>query len=162
YFYSPYPELEFNPKAAIPRLLTSALWRGQQRFDQLAGAFWRGLWRLDRIREGRGPGLGLAGALLRGHRRFDRIRDGRGPNINGLGLRRPSSGKRSTRGLGALSGALDVETERECGIGDITLLSLLSPRKTIKICNGEFVWGAGPTLIFPTASPDELGQGKFQ
>jgi len=124
YFYSPYPELEFNPKAAIPRL--------------------------------------LAGGLLRGQRRFDRIRDGRGPNINGLGLTRPSTGRRATRAFGAFAGGLDVETERECGIGDITLVSLLSPRKYPKIGKGEFVWGVGPTLIFPTASPSELGQGKFQ
>ena len=44
------------------------------------------------------------------------------------------------------------------GMGDIALLSLLSPAKTA----GSFLWGAGPTFIFPTASKDELGQEKWQ
>ena len=44
------------------------------------------------------------------------------------------------------------------GMGDIALVSLLSPAKTV----GSFLWGAGPTFIFPTASKDELGQEKWQ
>ena len=44
------------------------------------------------------------------------------------------------------------------GLGDIALVSLLSPAKTA----GSFLWGAGPTFIFPTASKDELGQEKWQ
>jgi hypothetical protein len=44
------------------------------------------------------------------------------------------------------------------GLGDIALVSLLSPAKT----SGSFLWGVGPTFIFPTASKDELGQEKWQ
>ncbi len=44
------------------------------------------------------------------------------------------------------------------GFGDIALVSLLSPAEL----NSGFIWGAGPTFIFPTASKDALGQGKYQ
>lgn len=44
------------------------------------------------------------------------------------------------------------------GLGDVTLVSLLSPAKTA----GSFLWGFGPSFIFPTASKDELGQEKWQ
>ncbi len=44
------------------------------------------------------------------------------------------------------------------GLGDIGLVSLLSPAKTA----GSFLWGLGPSFIFPTASKDELGQEKWQ
>jgi hypothetical protein len=44
------------------------------------------------------------------------------------------------------------------GLGDIGLVSLLSPAKTA----GGFLWGVGPSFIFPTASKDELGQEKWQ
>jgi hypothetical protein len=48
--------------------------------------------------------------------------------------------------------------ENADGLGDIALVSLLSPAKT----PGSFLWGVGPTFIFPTASKDELGQEKWQ
>ena len=51
---------------------------------------------------------------------------------------------------------------RTTGFGDITYIGLVSPKKPYKIKDGIFVWGLGPTLIFPTASEDVLGQGKFQ
>jgi hypothetical protein len=44
------------------------------------------------------------------------------------------------------------------GLGDIALVSLLSPAKL----TSGFIWGAGPTFIFPTATNDALGQGKYQ
>jgi hypothetical protein len=44
------------------------------------------------------------------------------------------------------------------GLGDMALVSLLSPSKTA----GSFLWGVGPSYIFPTASKDELGQEKWQ
>jgi len=44
------------------------------------------------------------------------------------------------------------------GMGDIGLVSLLSPAKV----SGGFIWGLGPTFLFPTASKDELGQEKWQ
>ncbi len=43
------------------------------------------------------------------------------------------------------------------GLGDIQLLSLIGPDR-----KSEFVWGAGLTFIFPTASSEFLGQGKYQ
>jgi len=43
------------------------------------------------------------------------------------------------------------------GFGDMVLLTLLSPN------SGEgLLWGVGPTFIFPTASSDAIGQGKWQ
>ena len=49
------------------------------------------------------------------------------------------------------------EFERTTGFGDITLLELLSPAHS-----GNWILGAGPTFIFPTASSDFTGQGKWQ
>ena len=43
------------------------------------------------------------------------------------------------------------------GFGDMALLSLLSPNS-----GKGFIWGVGPTFIFPTASEKALGQGKWQ
>jgi hypothetical protein len=51
---------------------------------------------------------------------------------------------------------------RTTGFGDITYVGLASPKKPYKVNDGIFVWGIGPTLIFPTASAAILGQGKFQ
>jgi hypothetical protein len=49
------------------------------------------------------------------------------------------------------------EFERTTGFGDIILLELLSPAHT-----GHWILGAGPTFIFPTATSDFTGQGKWQ
>ena len=49
------------------------------------------------------------------------------------------------------------EFEHTVGFGDITLLELLSPADA-----GHWILGAGPTFIFPTASSDFTGQGKWQ
>src|SRR5262245_10109413 len=49
------------------------------------------------------------------------------------------------------------EFERTTGFGDITLLELLSPAHS-----GHWILGAGPTFIFPTATSDFTGQGKWQ
>ena len=47
--------------------------------------------------------------------------------------------------------------EHVTGLGDIQLLTLAGPN------DGQgLVWGAGATFKFPTASKDELGQGKYQ
>jgi len=43
------------------------------------------------------------------------------------------------------------------GFGDMAVVSLLSPAK-----NTKWIWGAGPSFIFPTARLDALGQGKYQ
>jgi hypothetical protein len=47
--------------------------------------------------------------------------------------------------------------ERRSGFGDIQLGSVLAPNRSY-----GFVWGLGPTFIFPSASGDALGQGKWQ
>jgi len=50
-----------------------------------------------------------------------------------------------------------LEWIEKSGFGDMALVSLLSPNTS-----GGFIWGVGPTFIFPTASHDALGQGKWQ
>jgi hypothetical protein len=47
--------------------------------------------------------------------------------------------------------------ERATGLGDLALLELLSPAHS-----GNWVLGAGPTFIFPTATSHFTGQGKWQ
>ena len=48
--------------------------------------------------------------------------------------------------------------DEKSGLGDIALVSLLSPAKV----SSGVIWGAGPTFIFPSATNDALGQGKYQ
>ncbi len=47
--------------------------------------------------------------------------------------------------------------QREEGLTDIQLPILLTPTITHKL-----MWAFGPTFVFPTASPDKLGDGKWQ
>ena len=47
--------------------------------------------------------------------------------------------------------------DEHSGFGDMSLTSFLSPAKT-----SGFLWGVGPSFIFPTASHDALGTGKWQ
>jgi hypothetical protein len=47
---------------------------------------------------------------------------------------------------------------RTTGFGDMIFFSMISPKKASE----GFVWGVGPTFIFPTANRDVLGQGKWQ
>ena len=49
------------------------------------------------------------------------------------------------------------EFARDAGLGDLTLLELLSPANS-----GNWVLGAGPTAIFATATSHFTGQGKWQ
>ena len=49
------------------------------------------------------------------------------------------------------------EFNRAAGLGDLTLLELLSPANS-----GNWVLGAGPTAIFPTATSPFTGQRKWQ
>jgi hypothetical protein len=44
------------------------------------------------------------------------------------------------------------------GLGDVGVVSLLSPAKL----TSGLIYGAGPTFIFPTATNDAIGQGKYQ
>ena len=47
--------------------------------------------------------------------------------------------------------------ERAAGLGDLIVLGLLSPANS-----GHWLFGVGPTFIFPTASSKFTGQGKYQ
>ena len=49
------------------------------------------------------------------------------------------------------------EWERDAGLGDLALVELLSPANS-----GNWILGAGPTAIFPTATSGFTGQGKWQ
>jgi len=49
------------------------------------------------------------------------------------------------------------EFDSRSGLGDIAMVNLLSPNKP-----SGFLWGIGPTWIFPTATNDNLGQEKWQ
>jgi hypothetical protein len=49
------------------------------------------------------------------------------------------------------------EFARDAGLGDLALVELLSPANS-----GNWVLGAGPTAIFPTATSGFTGQGKWQ
>ena len=51
--------------------------------------------------------------------------------------------------------------EVAAGLGDIVYISLFGPRKPPKIGGGTFIWAVGPTTMFPTASKDILGLGKY-
>jgi hypothetical protein len=48
-------------------------------------------------------------------------------------------------------------SDHQSGLGDIQLLALAGPNT-----GGGLVWGAGASFIFPTATDDVLGQGKYQ
>ena len=53
--------------------------------------------------------------------------------------------------------ASGVNWTEKGGLGDIAVLSLVSPNS-----GKGLLWGVGPTFIFPTATDDALGQGKWQ
>ena len=44
----------------------------------------------------------------------------------------------------------------ETGVGDLTYQMFFSPKKP-----GKLIWGAGPVMVFPTASNDALGSEKW-
>jgi hypothetical protein len=52
-----------------------------------------------------------------------------------------------------------LDIERTTGFGDSVVLELLSPSSNLV---GGWLLGAGPTFIFPTASTQWTGQGKWQ
>ncbi len=51
----------------------------------------------------------------------------------------------------------DPFSGRTQGLGDTILFSLLAPNR-----DDGWIWGLGPTFIFPTATEDVLGQEKWQ
>jgi hypothetical protein len=51
---------------------------------------------------------------------------------------------------------------RTTGFGDIAYLGLVGPKELPRIGDGKLFLASGPTMIFPSASDDILGQGKWQ
>lgn len=51
---------------------------------------------------------------------------------------------------------------RTTGLGDLAYLGLVGPKQLPKVGDGRLFLAAGPTVIFPTASEEILGQGKWQ
>ncbi len=51
---------------------------------------------------------------------------------------------------------------RTTGLGDIAYVGLVGPKHLPKVGEGKLFLAAGPTMIFPSASEDILGQGKWQ
>ena len=60
-------------------------------------------------------------------------------------------------------GVLADPYNRTNGFGDIVYVGLAAPKKPIKIesTGGAVIWGVGATSMFPTASEDVLGTGKY-
>jgi hypothetical protein len=52
-----------------------------------------------------------------------------------------------------------AEIDRTTGFGDTTLMFNIAGRPHL---TGNWLLGLGPTFVFPTASTDETGQGKWQ
>jgi hypothetical protein len=52
-----------------------------------------------------------------------------------------------------------TDIDRTTGFGDIALMEMFSPSPKLA---GNWLLGLGPTFIFPTASTDWTGQGKWQ
>jgi hypothetical protein len=63
----------------------------------------------------------------------------------------------------SFSGVLADPYDRTTGFGDMVYVGLLAPKQSIKIAatGGMLIWGAGSTMMFPTASETVLGTGKF-
>ncbi len=62
---------------------------------------------------------------------------------------------------GTLPASLDP-FGRTTGFGDIAYVGLVGPKHLPKVGEGKLFLAAGPAMIFPSASEDILGQGKWQ
>jgi len=62
---------------------------------------------------------------------------------------------------GALAPGVDP-FGRTTGLSDLAYVGLVGPKELPKVAGGRLILAAGPTFIFPTASEDILGQGKWQ
>jgi hypothetical protein len=51
------------------------------------------------------------------------------------------------------------DVDYKSGLGDIGLLTLFAPNTA---ATSGFMWGVGPTAVFPTAAEKVLGKGKWQ
>jgi hypothetical protein len=50
---------------------------------------------------------------------------------------------------------------RTTGLGDSYYVGLFSPKESMEMGEGKFLWGAGFDVLFPTATEDVLGVGKW-
>lgn len=57
---------------------------------------------------------------------------------------------------------LPIELVSDSGLGDVGVVSLLSPNKPRSPGRGQILWGLGPTFLFPTASKETFGFDKWQ
>jgi hypothetical protein len=59
--------------------------------------------------------------------------------------------------------ALQDPFDRTGGFGDMVYVGAFAPKKSIKIesTGGAVIWGVGTTAMFPTASEEVLGTGKY-
>jgi hypothetical protein len=63
---------------------------------------------------------------------------------------------------GSLPAPIDLFGGRTTGFGDMYYVGLFAPKEPIKTkIGGNFLWGAGFDLGFPTATDDLLGTGKW-
>jgi hypothetical protein len=51
--------------------------------------------------------------------------------------------------------------DRKNGLGDILLTGFLSPSDQDKWIGGKVLWGAGPAILLPTATDNQIGPGQF-
>lgn len=58
--------------------------------------------------------------------------------------------------------SLPLQVIDDGGLGDLGVVSLLSPNKPPSLGNGQLLWGLGPTFSFPTASKTTFGFEKWQ
>ena len=56
---------------------------------------------------------------------------------------------------------IDLFEGRTTGLGDSYYVGLFAPNKGIPAGDGQFLWGAGFDIGFPTASEDVLGTGRW-
>ena len=54
-----------------------------------------------------------------------------------------------------------VSTNHQFELGDIIYPMWIAPRELPKVGGGNLIWGVGPTWIFPTATHDFVGGGKW-
>ena len=79
-------------------------------------------------------------------------------NVGGIFSHSPDGGEITTDPT--LASALDDPfASTTFGFGDLVYLGMISPEQEFDF---GFIWAVGPSIIFPTASHDLLGQGKWQ
>ncbi len=90
------------------------------------------------------------------------------PDININAIKDKLAGLPNGLALNGLSGSeiadklLDnANWSNQSGWGDMIFLSMISPQNLPDFGNGKLAWGAGITTMWPTASEDLFGTGKY-